>query len=507
MQLKTFFLNKEDKIFIQNNKSYKIEEKKNKILIQISVDYFFLLLLKTLKLSKYKNYEIHGIWTTAILTCKKKIIFENFQNKIKNIIYNFLLKKKFYKLFSSIGVKNIFDINNEKKIDVEKLKKISKNIFNNLKNKKDVLKIRYKKILIGDLIYDSYIRYRVVPTVNINDKFLYDIILKSLKAIEFCEINLNNKGYKLYHTAYTSYINNGLVPRYFLYNQKKVYSSGDRFSTIKKLSINNFSHMKNFSKFNQDFSKLKNKKEKIVQAQKEFKKKINGKLDISSVYMGNKSYKKNKVLIPKKLDNVDGVLFLHDIYDAVHDHSGLIFNDFYDWTIFSLNIIRDFNLNIAIKPHPNSVNEGNETYIKLKNQYNNLCWLNPNLSNKKILSKKNIHFVVSMVGSVIYEIIYFNKLGICAGNSPSSSFKSTLTAKNSNEYKKYLINSKYLSNKIKVNKLDLYKTYYVNFLYDLFEKQKEFLDLGLYKLLDRGNNSKLNYFDKKINEKYLPKNL
>ncbi len=223
--------------------------------------------------------------------------------------------------------------------------------------------------------------------------------------------------------------------------------------------------------------------------------------------MNNKSYKENKTPIPKNLNNVDGVLFLHDIYDAVHDHSGLIFNDFYDWTIFSLNTIKKFNLNIAIKLHPNSINEGIETYIKLKNQYNTLYWINPNISNKKILKKKNIRFAVSMVGSVIYEIIYFKKLGICAGNSPSSSFKSTLTAKNLNQYKKYLINSKYLSNKIKVNKLDLYKTYYINFLYDLFEKEKEFLDIGLYKLLDRGNNSKLNYFDKKINEKYLPKNL
>ena len=75
MQLKTFFLNKEDKIFIQNNVSSKKEEKKKKILIQISGDYFFLLLLKILKLSKYKNYEIHGIWTAAILTCKKKNFF------------------------------------------------------------------------------------------------------------------------------------------------------------------------------------------------------------------------------------------------------------------------------------------------------------------------------------------------------------------------------------------------------------------------------------------------
>ena len=163
--------------------------------------------------------------------------------------------------------------------------------------------------MIGDLIYDSYIRYRAVPTVDINDKFLYDIILKSLKAIEFCEINLNNKGYKLYHTAYTSYINNGLVPRYFLYNKNKAYSSGDRFSLIKKLSINNFSHMKNFSQFNKNFSKLTNKNKKLLQAKKEFKKKINGKIDISSAYMDNKSYKDNILPIPKKLNNINGVLF------------------------------------------------------------------------------------------------------------------------------------------------------------------------------------------------------
>ena len=42
------------------------------------------------------------------------------------------------------------------------------------------------------------------------------------------------------------------------------------------------------------------------------------------------------------------------------------------------NIIKEFNLNIAIKPHPNSINEGNSTYIKLK-QYSDLYWLNQHI--------------------------------------------------------------------------------------------------------------------------------
>ena len=67
-------------------------------------------------------------------------------------------------------------------------------LFKNIKNKKEVLNLHIDEIYCGDLIYDSYIRFRNKPTVDINDLFLKKLIylsILSIKCLRDYKINIS----------------------------------------------------------------------------------------------------------------------------------------------------------------------------------------------------------------------------------------------------------------------------------------------------------------------------
>jgi len=158
---------------------------------------------------------------------------------------------------------------------------------------------------------------------------------------------------------------------------------------------------------------------------------------------------------------LDGVLFLHDFYDSHKLYGEVIFNDFYEWTIYTLELIRKHKLNIGIKPHPHKLTiESDSAVEKIKFKYNDLKWLDPNVSNN-VLFKSGISFGISHHGTVLSELAYSNIVPICCSSNPTSSFGFTYEAKSIKEYKKLILNSRNL--KIK-NKNDVGKFYYMHYI-------------------------------------------
>jgi hypothetical protein len=492
-----FFLNEDEKKFlIINNKKKIIRKSKKKILIQVSNKYYNLLLNRIIKLKKHSNDEFIGIFTNCINTYNNFYFFSWIIYLAKNKIYNWLLFCKWSKLYSSIGINKIYNIN----FISSKNKNIANTIFKRIEEKKAVLSIKYRGIVIGDLIYDSFIRYKKKPTLDIKDYYLKFLIIKSINCIDFCFSNLKKIYIKKYYTSFSSYINHGITVRYCIKIGIPVISSGSRFSFFKLLTKNDVKHIPNFNLFNRQFKKLNSKKNKILLANNLLKKKFLGYEDISSSYMNNLSYKNYKTY-DEKIKLVNGVIFLHDFFDACHDFDGLLFNDFYDWTIFSLELIRKYNLKIGIKPHPNNISESKDLILKLKKEYKDLIWINPELSNYKILKAKNIKFGISATGSVLYELAYFSKIGISAGHSPTISFDISKNPKSISEYQNFLVNAHKYTNTYKSEiKKEVCKLYYMYFLNSLLHEKKTFTKINLLDIFDDNNSKKLIYYDKKINK-------
>ena len=103
------------------------------------------------------------------------------------------------------------------------IKNFSK-INNKLKNKKDILNIKIQNLYVGDLIYDTYVRYRAKPEVDINDIYLKFIIFYTLIIYKNINLYLDKNKPKIYYTSYSSYINHGLLVRVFISKNIKVVS-------------------------------------------------------------------------------------------------------------------------------------------------------------------------------------------------------------------------------------------------------------------------------------------
>ena len=266
--------------------------------------------------------------------------------------------------------------------------------------------------------------------------------------------------YKILISPYSSYLSFGPLVRYSLKQNKEVYTCGSMFSYFRKLSYDRPLHGENSLNFINMFEKIEEKKSKINFAKEEMDKKFSGEKVVSNQYIAINTYDaKFRKYDDERLNNVNGVIFLHDFFDAAHDQENLLFNNFFEWAEFTLNFINKKKLAIAIKTHPNSIKDSKKTEAYFKKKYSNLIWLNHNISNLNIFNKQNIKFGVSVNGSVLYELPYFNKVGISCGTNPTSSFKFNLNPANIEEYKFYLENAQQKEfNKINIE--EVYKMYY-----------------------------------------------
>ena len=473
--LKSLFLDKEEKEYIKffRNLFHKKEiKKRDNILIVIPNDYYYVCYNLLLFKNKLSRFNIYGYWPYFLHTNeKRKFKFLEKFHEIKSNLYFNLLKKKFINLYEPLSLKNTFDFDNivlkyldEKKIKEAKIK--SHKIFKNLKNKKDILNLKINNIYCGDLIYDTYIRFRNFPTVDIKDNFLEKIIFKSVVLILAMKELQKKFKFKYLYTNYSTYIFYGIMVRVFLKEGVNVYSGKTISQYNKKLSNSDYLHVEKYKNFQKIFKKLSNKKSKLEKAKKLTNKIFFGKrknlefMDYMNVNPFSKSFKKFN-------SNVDGVVFLPNFFESQRVWGKLIFLDFYDWINFTCKIIEKNNLNIAIKPHPNIFNINTESVSVvelLQKRYPNLKWIDPFVSNLDLFKK--IKFGVSPWGTVLWELPYFKINAISAGEHPACNYNLGYEPRTKKKYENLIINGHLLKRK-KYSKKKIYEFCYMYFIHNL----------------------------------------
>ena len=458
---KSIFLDENEKKFLKDNKAIYIPHNINKkyIGIQIAQDYFFLLNMKLVVNKFSKNgYSAVGIVPYNMHVLKKNLNIIELLSTIKSIIMFELRLKKWIKLYNSIGIKIIFKI---PYVDFknDKIKKINASKKNNNIN---FLNFKINNLVIGDLLYDTYLKFRSEMTLNINDTYVKKLLLISRNIINSISEIYKKKKFEYYFTSFSSYIHHGIPCRYFLDKKVKVYSYGSIHSYAKKLSIKDSLHNDNFVNLKKNFLKLKDKNVKIQIAKRQIVKKFRGKDEISSIYLGtNNPYKKNLRFFNDK--KIKGVLFLHDFFDAPHDRGEKhLFADYYLWADFTMNCIVSHNLEIAVKPHPNQVIENVKVINFLKKKYPQIYWIDINVNNLNLINK--IDFGISINGSILYELAFFNKIGISASTNPTTSFKVFKDPRTIKEYEYFLLNPEKarIKKKTKIEACKLYYSYFLN---------------------------------------------
>lgn len=406
----------------------------------------------------------------------------------------------FFGVYKSFGVNEFIYPKITSDIKIKSLN-FHKKLINKIKNKSDILDLKINNILVGDLIYDSYLtrNKKQKPTINIQSEDFRNFLLDFVKLYFFWDNYIKKNNVKILlvsHSCYTL----GLPCRIGL--KKNVTCLDVKENRLKKLNLKNLNHYSETKNYPVQFKKLK-KKDKIKAlelSKNNLNQRFNG-INLDLPYATKISFSKNKY--KKKVNKKFTILILpHDFIDAPHIAGKFAFPDMYEWIKFLSHLsLKNNKYNWLIKTHKKYggkftwYQKFTEKNIDHLIKYSNIKKLNSNTSHNEIISM-GIDLVLTVFGTAAHEYAYKNIRVLNASKyNPHCGYDFNTHISNTYKYKKFFNNLK--KGKISISKKKVLEFYYMHYTYItknwFFDDYNKMLkELGSYH--DQWNNKFYEYW-------------
>lgn len=404
-------------------------------------------------LSKKHNAKIIAFDTHQPKNLKQKLSY-----KIKK-----LLKFDHWGVYHSFGTDSFLNIT-PSKIQIKKAKKITIKILKTISSKKDIENITINKIWIGDLIYDTYLRSKNLPTINWKSSSFIQHLHDSLNIFVAWEDFLENNNIRAINVSHCVY-NTAIPLRISLKKGIEVYQTN--LSHTYKLKLNNMFAYNDFHYFSKIFSRLPEELQKAgkIEARRRIEKRFSGVVGVDMSYSKKSAYGKiSKKRLISKSPRKKILIATHCFYDSPHSYGKNLFPDFYEWLTFIGNVSKTTNYDWYIKTHPD-YKPGTMNIIKeFIERFPKITLLPADTSHHQII-KEGIDYALSVYGTIGFE---YAALGIpvinASLNNPHIAYNFNLHPKSITEYQEILLNLEKLSFKIDINKV--YEYYFMKFIFN-----------------------------------------
>ena len=337
-----------------------------------------------------------------------------------------------------------------------------------------VKELKIENIIIGDLVYDTYIRHdHSYIDLKINIKFIKILITSIFRTLKMKKIILKNNIKYVVNQSNTYSYNSGISTRVGVALNKVVYFQEENHLTIySEKTIKRGKFVIRNEYFNKIKDKINIKKEKSF-----FKNRMNGKsskvhlntfdgtgVKSSDILYSNrfkKIYTKRKLIETLKCQKEYKKIILlgaHAYSDAPHSMgTDFVFMDYYSKLKETLEfIVKNDNENLwIIKPHPmekfyRETKINKELFNKYKKHNIKIC--PKDINTKNILNL--VDCVVTGRGTIGIEAACYGLTAITAGSNPYSGNDLVTECISKKNYFKELSNLNDIK-KLKQNKIDL----------------------------------------------------
>lgn len=481
---RSFLISEEELEFSKNYKSYNTKKQFDKVLLIPLMDD-----VATMKLVKELVVKLNLAETFDI---KYFYVYTSVDTKInRKSVFHFLIQK--IQIFNIFYLTKLCKIYNVKKSDIvmsnfiaPKYKPTPKNRF---KTKNEILGIDYKGINVGELIYDTYLRFRAKPTIDLNDDCLYDIIDYSFNLSQKWDEFFSENKINTLIIPYSSYIHWGIPSKLAIKNNVKTLTFGSLGYILQQTTFEYPYHSKNFNNYRLIFRKLFNKSERQKLAEQYLNNRLDGVIDNSISYMKKSSFKENENSSSIALTNENcAVIFLHCFFDSPHIYGSALFPDFYEWIQHVLNTAAQVpTTDFIVKPHPNGLPDNDLIVSELKEKYKhfkNIKFIAKEVSNKQLISMQP-KAIFTVYGTVAHEFAFLGFPVITSGNNPHSKYDFIYEPKSIYELDKlihevgaYGLPSNYFRD-------DILEFYYMHYLY--FSKEYDISNFNFQKNFSTGD--------------------
>ena len=315
----------------------------------------------------------------------------------------------------------------------------------------DILKITFNSIKVGDLIYDDVIRITKKRTIERIDNEVTKCIAKSLFYYFQYRLLFNKSPYRYYVSTHTAYSQYGLLCRVALAHGVKVIETSDIQMSLYDRMANDQLPTYNGGIKNSILMAINNNQIDLDQLRVEAKKSLHQRLDSKISQMDAKKaycgmvYTKSELRRKLNLKHEHKIVFVlaHVFTDSPHISSGMLYADYYQWLLSTLQICaKSLGVSWVIKPHPSSSLYGEDGLVeKMVDDLNSsnvfLCPADLNTKSLSVCADA----LVTVHGTAGLE---FSCLGIpvvLAGKPSYSGFGFTIEPANKADYEKTLLES------------------------------------------------------------------
>lgn len=401
------------------------------ILVALSRDPTFWVRIFPLARALAQNYQIHLFdFNTTFRTQFTKL--ETVLNKTEKI--------KWRRMYADLKAPVVMEW--DRPLDARFLLQAQEVIKKFGTSKRSFIDFSQDGVALGDLIYDTYLRFKPAPTVNLEDAFFIKLTAHALQIYDTSKKYLEANPVEGLITAYTAYLHYGIITRLCLKKGIRVLATGGLSPVYSKVPGYFPTHLKDHSVYRGIFRDLneETKRQGLETAEKTLAMRFQGIIDPAINFMKQSAYSSELKPIDKewlqKFSEVKKrkvVILLHCFFDSPHIYRNKVFADFYEWLTFLLQHQNDFpGISFYVKPHPNA-NPANQPVIdSLKAQYPHAQFLPASISNG-VFAQAGFDAVLTVYGTVGHEMPYLGVPVIASGDSPHEPYDFCCTVKSSDE--------------------------------------------------------------------------
>jgi hypothetical protein len=272
---------------------------------------------------------------------------------------------------------------------------------------------------VGDLVNDSYLRFRPAETVDLTDPYLWLVIWQAHRDVRRAFTYFKREQPSLLLTSYATYVQHGVAVRCALLSGVQVYSFGNLQQTAKQLTSEDWVHTRDPRNYAADFKRVASPGQALADAERLLAGRLAGEIDPATAYMRVSSYRETDSPVPDVSGAV--VVFLHDFFDSPHCYHGLLFPDFWTWVERTVDVLQSAKIPFFLKPHPNQVVESDAVIAKLRARFPAARFIAPSVTNVQ-LARAGMRCAVTVYGTIAHEMAFLGIPTIACARHPHVAF-------------------------------------------------------------------------------------
>jgi len=358
--------------------------------------------------------------------------------------------------------------------------------------------VTYRNIVIGDLIYDTYLRRTNLPTIDLQSGEYRKVLIEAISLVDYWFDYFANHAvaaicvsHCVYLGAIPARVGSNLEVQVFQVNTQAIYRVTAEFPHA----------YTDFVSYKEEFQKLPQEVRQagLVTAKKRLDLRFSGQVAVDMPYSTKSAYSQVSQALGTQIvqnSRLKVLVAIHDFFDSPHSYGNNFYPDFYIW-LYRLNELSlDLDYDWYIKTHPDIQGPGNSVLSEFIEQSNGFRLIPSNTSHHDLI-RDGIDCVLTVFGTIAMEYPYLGRTVVNASRSnPHVAYNFSVTPSDKSHYEEIIRNlEQYCS--IEVNKEEILEYYYMHNIHGLqswvFRDQTKLLDeIGGY---DASNSSRIySYF-------------